>query len=280
MPAMEHLSPAGDEPPTWLRPGVARALESQVIPRLLARHGLAAGPPDQVLGARWLAGLCLQDDESDLAGAVQGLQCQGVGLEALQLDWLAPAAVELGRLWNIDQISFSDVTIGLVRLHSASRRLSRSGLPPVLVGPAPQAPRLLLSLVPGEQHGFGLALVGDAFRRAGWEVAIAAPDASPVRRVAHEAFDLVGLSVGSSVRAAGLPALCADLRRASRQRGLGVLLGGALFAEPGVPVAAAPWGADAIALDAREAVAVATAWTAWQRASPGAPPGVQDATGR
>jgi methanogenic corrinoid protein MtbC1 len=276
---MEHLSAAEEHPPTWLRPGVARALEGQVIPRLLARHGVGAQPPDRALGGRWLAGLCLLDDETGLADAVQGLQCQGVAVEPLQLDWLGPAAAELGRMWDTDQISFSDVTIGLVRLHGVSRRLSRAGPLVVTSGPGPQAPRLLLSPVPGEQHGFGLSLVADAFRRAGWDVAVAGPDASVVQRVAGEVFDLVGLSLGSSLRAPGVPALCADLRRASRRPGLGVLLGGSLFALPGLPVAAAPWGADAVALDAREAVALGSAWMA-RGAFPGAPPGVQDTIGR
>ena len=33
--------------------------------------------------------------------------------------------------------------------------------------------------MPGEQHSFGLSLLGDAFRRAGWEVVLASTDVSP-----------------------------------------------------------------------------------------------------
>lgn len=258
---MESLSSDSSSGVSWLRPGVARALEGQVIPRLLARHRADAAPPRDVLGACWLAGLSLADDDGLLPAAVDRLQRQGQSVEALQLDWLGPAAAELGRLWESDECSFADVTVGVVRLQCCARRLGRAS--PMLLAPdaLPTAPRVLLAPVPGEQHGFGLALVADAFRRAGWDVTQAPAGQSPVQAVAAQDYDLVGLSVGSSSRAAGVPALCADLRRASRRRGVGVLLGGPLFAVPGLPVAAAAWGADAVALDARSALALATAWT-------------------
>lgn len=259
---MESLSSDPSSGVSWLRPGVARALEGQVIPRLLARHRIDAPPPGGQLGARWLAGLSLADDDGLLPAAVERLQRQGQSVEDLQLDWLGPAAAELGRLWESDECSFADVTVGVVRLQCCARRLGRAS--PLLLAPdaLPTAPRALLAPVPGEQHGFGLALVADAFRRAGWDVTQAPVGLSPVAAVAAQAYDLVGLSVGTTSRGAGVPALCADLRRASRRPGLGVLLGGPLFAVPGLPVTAAPWGADAVALDARSAVALAAAWTA------------------
>lgn len=261
---MESLSPDHSPGASWLRPGVARALEGQVIPQLLARHRPEPMLAGDAVGARWLAGLALADDDGPLAAAVDRLAGQGQSVESLQLDWLGPAAAELGRLWDQDQISFADVTVGLVRLQCRARRLGRGG--PMLLAPDPavQAPRLLLAPVPGEQHGFGLSLVADAFRRAGWDVVQCAPGQDPVQAVAVQGYDLVGLSVGSTARAVGVPELCADLRRATCRRGLGLLLGGPLFAVPGLPVQAAPWGADVVALDARAAVASATAWMTWR----------------
>ncbi|MBT9487770.1 MAG: cobalamin B12-binding domain-containing protein [Rubrivivax sp.] len=277
---MDRLNPVPGEGPSWLRPGVARALEGQVIPRLLARHRPLAVPAGEAMGARWLAGLSLSDDDSGLADAVHGLHCQGIPVDALQLDWLGPAAAELGAMWGRDQISFSDVTIGLVRLQSLARRLPQplatglAGVPPCL------APRVLLALMPGEQHSFGLSLLGDAFRRAGWEVVLASTDVSPATWVARRPFDVVGLSVGSLARAPAVPALCAALRRASREPGLRVMVGGPLFSLPELPGAPTAWGADAVALDAREAVALASSWLAPRGDAQGAPPGVQDTVGR
>lgn len=277
---MERLSPDPLTGASWLRPGVARALEGQVIPKLLARHRAEAPVAGDAVGARWLAGLAMADDDGLLPTAVERLQRQGHSVEALQLDWLGPAASELGRLWDQDECSFSDVTVGMVRLQCCARRLGRGG--PMLQAPdaGPSAPRVLLSPVPGEQHGFGLALVADAFRRAGWDVTPCAAGEDPLRRVATLPYDLVGLSIGSSARAAGVPELCTALRRASCRRGLGVVLGGPLFAVPGIPVVAAPWGADAVALDARAAVSLAAAWMTWRGGSQGAPPDGGNAAGR
>lgn len=277
---MESLSPDPTPGASWLRPGVARALEGQVIPKLLARHRPEGSPPGDVVGARWLAGLAMADDDSLLPAAMDRLQRQGHSVEVLQLDWLGPAAAELGRRWDQDECSFADVTVGMVRLQCCARRLGRGGTSPMLPDAPPSAPRVLLAPVPGEQHGFGLALVADAFRRAGWDVTQCPAGQRPEHAVAVQAYDLVGLSIGSSARASGVPDLCTHLRRASCRRGLGVVLGGPLFAVPGIPVVAAPWGADAVALDARAAVAMAAAWMTWRGGSQGAPPDGGNAAGR
>jgi methylmalonyl-CoA mutase cobalamin-binding subunit len=269
---MDSLMPEPGPGAPWLRPGVARALEGQVIPRLLARHRSAPPPAGDAVGARWLAGLAVADDDGLLAAAVDRLQRQGHSVESLQLDWLGPAAVELGRLWDQDDCSFADVTVGLVRLQCCARRLGRS-LPPIAAAdPSLAAPRILLAPVPGEQHGFGLFLVADAFRRAGWDVSQVEAGRAPLRAVAAQAFDLVGLSIGSTSRADGVPELCTELRRASCRPGLGILLGGPLFALPGLPAVAATWGADAVAPDARAAVALAAAWMTWRGGSQGTLP--------
>lgn len=327
---MDPVIAADGSPLSWLRPGVARTLEGQVIPRLLALHrphppqampapahlvpapsagtveggsqtarplqpvgeqpvdNLAVAPNLTLVGAAagllnvgWAADLALGADDAALLDATDRLLLQGWSEEAVQLDWLGPAAAELGLRWERDDCSFSDVTIGLVRLQCAARRMGRRGPSRLAADATPAAPRILLAAVAGEQHGFGLSLVADAFRRHGWDVAVAVAGVSPVQRVAREAFDLVGLSVGSQARAARVPALSDELRRASRRPGLGVLLGGPLFALPDAPVLATAWGVDAVSRDAREALACAASWIQGRGGYfPGAPPGVRDAAGR
>lgn len=203
--------------------------------------------------AGWLAGLAVDDDLA-LGRAVQRLHRQGLGAELIGLDWLAPAARELGRRWESDACSFVDVTIGVARLQCAWRQLDPNGRPGRRHALAP-APSVLLVPAPGEQHSFGLGLVAEVFLRAGWQVTGGAAGAGidPVAFVAAVPLDVLGISVGSRAQAAAVPDLCAALRAASCHPGLSLLVGGPLLVvEPDLEAGAL--GADAVASDARAAL--------------------------
>ena len=114
--------------------------------------------------------------------------------------------------------------------------------------------RVLLVPVPGEQHSFGLQMVAEFFRRAGWDVwsgpQIASGD-DLVQLVRSEWFAVVGLSVGCETRIDALAAGIRAIRRASRNRAIGVLVGGPLFVAH--PELVARVGADATAIDGGQA---------------------------
>ena len=113
--------------------------------------------------------------------------------------------------------------------------------------------RALLVPVPGEQHSFGLFMVAEFFRRAGWDVASGPPGsvAELVRLVRGEWFAVVGLSVSSDAKLDALASSIRAIRRASRNRAIGVLAGGPVFLEH--PELVALVGADATATDGRQA---------------------------
>jgi methanogenic corrinoid protein MtbC1 len=113
---------------------------------------------------------------------------------------------------------------------------------------------MLLVPAPGEQHVLGLIIVGDYFRRAGWDVWGEPPATSDdlPNVVQNEWFDVVGLSVGCEVRVDVLAAEIEAIRQASRNRGIGVMVGGPLFNK--YPELVAQVGADATAKDGRDAV--------------------------
>jgi methanogenic corrinoid protein MtbC1 len=241
--------------------GVAAMLEQQVLPRLLRRRGPhddTRAPNARPVGARWLAALARADDDDALQGAVARLLAQGLAASAIGCDWLAPAAQELGRQWERDECGFADVTIGVGRMLRALHRLDDAD--PVAGGwQALAAPRILLLLAAGEQHSFGLAIVGDAFRREGWDV-VGAGEVTAAQApgcVAREHFDLVGISVGSQATAAGVPALCGALRRATRHAGMAILAGGPYVVLGGPLVTPDRLGADALAADVDTALALA-----------------------
>jgi methanogenic corrinoid protein MtbC1 len=241
---------------------LAHALETDVIPRLvLARHESA--PADDILHAG-PAGPTTEDMASlahivlrgDLAGAmayVQDLRARNIPLERIYLSLLAPVARHLGELWAADRSDFASVTIGLCCLQQLVLENS-AGFGPRAGRRSDVGRRVLLAPVPGEQHSFGLLIVGEFFRRQGWDV-FSATGASARELVAmarKERFSVMGFSLACESRLDILATLIRDVRRATRNPHLGILVGGAAFAER--PELAALVGADATATDGQQAV--------------------------
>lgn len=268
-----RLAPPGEaaEVIPWLD-RLVRTIEGEVIPRLMLAHRA-----DEVLSAAPSAGLDVDQfvrtlrasDTATLIQRVEALQAQGVTLESVFLDLLAPAARRLGELWEEDECDFTEVTVALCRLQHVARRIGQQRAEEFK--PGEPNPRVLLTVTFGDQHIFGLAVVSEFFRRAGWEVV---EDSSGsmgdlTQLVRHEWFDLVGLSVSTEDRLGPAAALVQALRRASLNRKLGVFAGGAALA--GRAERIAQIGADAGATDAQQAVRQANEWVAGMRVTDQAP---------
>jgi methanogenic corrinoid protein MtbC1 len=251
-PAVAALGRPGDSP------RFGNALADDVIPRLhLAQAarmpGLAlagTGPVDA------LAAMLLRHDGISASAYADALQRGGMPAEDICLDLLAPAARLLGQWWEDDVCDFATVTLGVLHL----RRI-REAMVPRLMQDAlplrPGAPSILLAPVPGEQHIFGLEMVADFFRRAGWHALVV-----PVRSIVdltgllrREHVDMLGLTSGASERMDMVATTIRKTRQAARNRNMGVMVGGPAFTlNPGqAPLV----GADAMAADARAAPAQA-----------------------
>ncbi len=244
---------------------LVRALEFEVIPRLARSHRAAARPvsPSQPLPPPSQSDIdaftaCLIDDsEARIALAVDGMRLRGATVESIYLDLFAGAARHLGAMWEQDRCDFCTVTVGLGRLQRLLRELSPA------FGAEIEHPvngrRAMLTQPPDEQHSFGLSIVAEFFRRAGWEIHGGPGGAArdPARRVRAEWFDLVGFSIGSEVRLPWLQAAITDVRCASRNSAILVMVGGPLFLQH--PEWVARVGADGTASDARQAPALAEA---------------------
>lgn len=237
-----------------------RTIEVEVIPRLvLARCAAPESPGDRVSAGTVpavrevaeFAGLVLTKETEAASAYVEALRARGTSVETLYLDLLAPAARQLGELWTADILSFTEVTLGLCRLHQVLHELS-----PAFRSEAAQPEhgrRALLAPVPGEQHSFGLIMVAEFFRRAGWDVWSGPPASSAdlARVVRSKWFAVVGLSVSCDGRLDALASAIRVIRRASRNRAIGVLVGGPVFVEH--PELVTLVGADATATDGRQA---------------------------
>jgi len=243
----------------------ARALvstvETEIVPRLVALYrGMTQGVPPRSRSERGSIGetevmqftdLVLGHHEPALA-ILRSLAERGATTHELCLDLLAPAARRLGDLWTADRCHFSEVTIALGRLQLMLRELA-SHMEDVDADPA-SVRRALLMAVAGDQHTFGLAMVRDFFRAAGWRVGTECPEGPDALKtlVRAESFDVVGFTIGAERHVEALATAVHTLRRHSRNPGVRVLVGGPLLLVR--PEVAAQVGADATALDARQAI--------------------------
>jgi methylmalonyl-CoA mutase cobalamin-binding domain/chain len=126
----------------------------------------------------------------------------------------------------------------------------------------------MLVPVPGSQHTMGLFMVAQFFRHAGWDVwgdaALSEEEILAAARTRH--FDLIGFSIGSETHVERLSSVILEVRKASRNEKLVVVVGGPIIlADPGL---VAQVGADGSGADAAEAVEQAESLVA-QRAARG-----------
>ena len=243
---------------------LARAIEQEIIPRLMLAHrvvpvpGAHAPRTTKRIGeseVQLFVKLILAPDDEACSNGVEVFLSEGVSVESIYVDLLAPSARYLGELWERDLCTFTDVTIGLGRL----QRILREQSPAFSRTDAgiEDGRSVLLVPSPGEQHTLGLVMVGEFFRRAGWNVSggawTAGVDAASLAK--DEWFDAIGFSLGAEIHLQQLGNVITSVRQASCNRKITVLVGGPLFgANPGF------WeqvGADGMTVDGREAPALA-----------------------
>lgn len=240
---------------------LVRVIEGEIIPRLLLTQEAraAAAPSLKSLQSRSdavddFARRVMTEDLTPLLSEALGRLESGESLDGICLDLFAASARRLGDWWQDDRVSFTDVTVGLCRLQQLVHELSDR------MGPrdaGPDAPAILMTAVPGEQHVFGLVLMAEVFRRAGWRVT-SAPDATTeelLALIASEPFDVVGLSLTDPRFWDLALRLAPRLRDASANGGISLMVGGGMFA--GAPERVAEIGADLSADCAKDALEAA-----------------------
>jgi len=240
---------------------MARLIEGEIIPRLLMAHrGVQVDlpkPPAAFTAVEplELARMTLRLEVFSLLAHIDGYLNNGVAIESIYLDLLAPTARVLGDFWDNDVCDFVDVTMGLWRLQQVVHELgSRAPCPSVRTR---ADRRVLFTVPPGDQHSFGLVMIEDFFRRAGWRT-WSAPDAGLPEICAiagRQWFELIGLTVSNAESLTQLPALFRDLRRASQNPAVGIMVGGKIFSDH--PELAERAGADATAADGAMALLAA-----------------------
>lgn len=110
----------------------------------------------------WLLG----DTDPDAEPFIRDLLSAGLPRRFLFDDWFAPAAAQLGEMWENDKASFVQVAYAMGRLQGLVRVLPRENIS------ASDGRAAVFSTVPGETHSLGLRMAADLFRDKGWDITV------------------------------------------------------------------------------------------------------------
>jgi methylmalonyl-CoA mutase cobalamin-binding subunit len=237
-------------------PGVITA---EILPHLMRSHGIPVIPPPRSYSStvseadvEYICSMIAAGESIHLSPVVSTLHARGVSADDMMLDLLPAVARMFGQRWVSDETDFASVTIALGHLQQLRRDIS--SLPGQSFMPIDAPRRALLAPAPGEQHNFGIMIVDHFLHQAGWDVRtlpLANLD-EIVNLVAQDSFEIAGLSVSCDAYLLQLEKAVATVRRASKNRDIGIIVGGRLMMER--PEMARLVGADAVAIDGRDAV--------------------------
>jgi hypothetical protein len=243
-----HGAEAGRVPPDPEALGQAREALSGLIRTVLVPTLVKTLPrPVRDADAGSLACLLISSDQQAAVALVRAAQERDGALETLALEVIEPAARRLGDLWQADQCTDVDVTLGLWRLQQVVRDL---GLGATRVH-KPDAPVVLVVPHPGETHLLGAALDTEMLWLAGWSPKVEFPaDAATLDGlVAGTWIDALDVSLSTALgREHRLPQLAetiAHARLASMNPDLVVVVSGRYFVDELGRKSAGDVGADA-----------------------------------
>jgi len=239
-------------------------VEAQIIPRLLVSKQI--GKPHLTLVSSSKAmpsqkeietftDLCVSESSKDAQSFVDDFLDTGLSTEDIFLGLLTPAAKYLGSQWDDDRMDFSQVNLGLVRLHSIANEIRCTSKSGQLV--KDKAKCVMIASEPGSMHMLGTTIVADFFRKEDWQVVVAISSSANelVKTVSNEWFDVLGLSLSIDQQLTGLADLIDQLKSLSLNPRMVVMLGGPIFSAKKLD--ANDFGANGICDNAKHAVGLA-----------------------
>ena len=239
-------------------------VEAQIIPRLLVSKQIGKPHLTLVSSSKAMPSkkeietfteLCVSESSKDAQSFVDDFLDTGLSTEDIFLGLLTPAAKYLGSQWDDDRMDFSQVNLGLVRLHSIANEIRRTSKSGQLV--KGKAKNVMIACAPGSMHMLGTTIVADFFRKEDWQVVVAISSSANelVKTVSNEWFDVLGLSLSIDQQLTGLADLIDQFKSLSLNPRMVVMLGGPIFSAKKLD--AKDFGAHGICDNAKHAVGLA-----------------------
>lgn len=178
---------------------------------------------------------------------------RGASLPDLYLRLFEPVQQEIGRLWQMNQVS-----VAQEHFCTAAVQRSMSQLYGTLFSGVPGRRRVVAACAGGELHEIGLRMVADLLESSGWDtiyLGANVPSESVVRTVAGAPTALVAISATITPNLGALAALVGALRGNAVTSRVPIIVGGYPFRLSSALVARI--GADGWAANAAEAVSLA-----------------------
>lgn len=178
------------------RASFSELIATVIVPGLSGVRPLLGTQPLSV--ASRLASLLIAGDAASAFAFVEAVLNRYGSLASLAADLLEPAARALGDLWQTDECSEIEVTLGLMRLQAIAREFVH-GAPRL---GALHPPAVLVTPQPGEAHMLGASLDAQMLWDAGWSPQVDFPPNNGALDllVANTWIDALDLSLSTSFR--------------------------------------------------------------------------------
>jgi MerR family transcriptional regulator, light-induced transcriptional regulator len=177
----------------------------------------------------------------------------GVSVKDLYLHVFQPVMYEIGRLWQMNQIS-----IAQEHYYAAATQLIMSQLYHLVFSPERAGRRLVATNVSGELHELGIRMVTDFFEMSGWDTYYMGANTESeevINNLSKYESDVLAISATMPLHVSRVRDLIRLVRSNEKCGEIKIIVGGYTFNL--VPDLWQQMGSDGYALDAEEAVEVA-----------------------
>ena len=146
------------------------SLAREVILRVASRAVVAESAARPVTQEALLAfsTALASDIPKSAAQIISAERAAGRPAEDIYVNFLAPAARQLGDMWKSDHITFAQVTVGSGRIFAIMRSMRHM----FETSARPDEPAVIFASVPGETHTLGVSMAADFFRNDGWNISL------------------------------------------------------------------------------------------------------------